>query len=83
MEKECFKCGVKKDISEFYKHPEMKDGYLNKCKECTKIDQITNYRENPEQHHTYDKQRQQDPERRNEFSLITFGVTWNRLARAL
>ena len=36
--KACFKCGVLKDLSEYYVHKMMSDGHLNKCKDCTKKD---------------------------------------------
>lgn len=41
--KKCFKCGNVKPLIEFYKHPKMKDGHVNKCISCNKNDIHLNY----------------------------------------
>ena len=46
MEKVCFCCKQTKQIAEFYPHKAMKDGYLNKCIDCTK-EYERNRRQNP------------------------------------
>jgi hypothetical protein len=63
MTKKCFKCRQVKELKEFYKHPPSKDGYLGKCKECTKRD-VKLYREkNITKIRTYDRNRGKLPRR--------------------
>jgi hypothetical protein len=46
--KECNICGVKKEISEFYKRTRNKDGVDNKCKKCSNEISKENYIKNRE-----------------------------------
>lgn len=45
--KTCFKCGRTLPLDEFYAHPAMGDGHLNKCKSCTRADVKRHREENP------------------------------------
>lgn len=59
----CFKCKVEKTLDEYYKHSQMSDGHLNKCKECTKKDTKARIEKNYEEVKAYDKQRANLPHR--------------------
>lgn len=57
--KRCFKCGEIKSVDDFYKHPDMGDGHLGKCKECTKSDMRIHRENNLESIRAYDRKRGQ------------------------
>lgn len=56
-QKECFKCRKTKYLSEFYKHPQMPDGRVNKCKDCNKVENKENWWKRREEKLDYDKNR--------------------------
>ena len=64
MHKTCFKCGLEKPLTEFYRHPRMADGFLGKCKDCAKADVSMHYRANIGHYVAYERERFKKPERR-------------------
>jgi hypothetical protein len=61
-EQRCFKCLKVLPLSEFYKHPQMGNGHIGKCKECNKKDVRDNYRKRRPQYAAYGRERDQRPE---------------------
>lgn len=63
MEKVCRSCGLTKEISDYYRHPQMKDGHLNKCKTCQKQSTSDARARNPDYYLEYDRNRGNAPHR--------------------
>lgn len=61
--KTCVRCNNEKLLSEFYRHSAMKDGHLNKCKDCTREDVKRNREKRKEYYKNYDKKRATQPHR--------------------
>jgi len=61
--KTCFKCKTEKPLAEFYKHKQMADGHLNKCKSCARSDTTRNRTERINYYRDYDKHRAMQPHR--------------------
>lgn len=62
--KKCITCGVIKPIGAFYRHSQMADGHLNKCKPCV-VAYANSYREKHlERIQKYDRDRAGLPKRR-------------------
>lgn len=61
--KRCISCGKKKRSDSFYRHAGMADGFLNKCKECTKASVKKNRDANIDYYREYDRARANAPHR--------------------
>jgi hypothetical protein len=64
VEKKCFRCHAVKPLVEFYRHTQMADGHLNKCKECTKTDVRVHYRRDLEWSRAKERMRFHAPDRK-------------------
>ncbi len=65
--KRCFKCHQERPLTEFYKHMQMGDKHLGKCKECTKKDARETRKKRIDYYRAYDVERfTNDPRRRAE-----------------
>lgn len=70
MEKLCRNCGEEKPLTEFYKHAQMADGYLNICRQCVR-ERVRSHRRNNESVREYDRYRAQLPHRKEARRKIT------------
>ena len=67
--KQCGKCKILKESSEFSRNKRRRDGLAYECKICASIRDKNNYRQNLEKRKEYDKQRRlNNPEKWKEIS---------------
>lgn len=64
--KTCFCCKRTLELSEFYAHEAMGDGYLNKCKACVRSARRGRYWKDPETSRAKDRARYENPERQKQ-----------------
>ena len=66
----CFRCGIEKPITDYYKHNQMKDGHLNKCKACTKKDSIKRHHEKSKDNEWVESERERAKEKYHRLNYL-------------
>ena len=81
--KVCRKCGLEKDLTEFYKKPAMADGHLNHCISCVKAYEKDRREKQLDRLKAYDKARANLPHRvqaRKEYAKTDAGKSAHKKA---
>jgi hypothetical protein len=79
--KPCIRCGAAKPLTEFYTHPRMADGHLNKCKDCTCSDAAVAYARKMADPVAVDAERARGREKHRR--LYSVGKNWQSPASAV
>lgn len=92
--KECFECREVQPLSEFYRHGQMADGHLNKCKACTRAYMKRHRDESLEKVRAYDRARgcrhgpeylreyrRRNPEKARAHSLVAYAVRTGKMLK--
>lgn len=77
MSKKCFKCGEVKILTEFYKHSQMADGHVNKCKTCNKLDCKKDYYRKSEHSEWIENERERNREKYHRLNYCEKQKVWN------
>ena len=83
--KTCFKCNLVKPVEEFYRHPSMLGGRVNKCKSCNCADVRENRANKADYYREFDQLRSNDPNRiraRAEYAKTDAGKTAGNKAKS-
>ena len=63
MKKSCRKCGVERQLSDFYRHTKRADGFMSICKPCHRASVKANREANIEHYRQFDRARANLPHR--------------------
>ena len=78
VKKVCFKCKKQKELNEYYKHKQMLDGHLNKCKECVKTSVKKRYQVLSENEDWMKKERERSKEKYHRLNYKEQQKKWDK-----